>query len=151
MFYISHRGNLNQKNPEAENTLESIDLCLSLGLYVEIDIWHINNKFYLGHDLPQTPISEKFLENPKLWCHAKNEQALFHMMQNKNIHCFWHTTDDYTITSKGYLWAYPGKKLGYNTICVLPELYDYSNTELSNCLGICSDQITRYINAKNNQ
>ena len=149
MFYISHRGNLDTKNPDTENSIEAIKSCLSIGLYVEIDVWYVKGNFFLGHDYPKVQVDCGFLENDKLWCHAKNEEAILRMIQNKKIHCFWHSTDDYTITSKGFLWAYPGKTINENTICVLPELYHYSDNDLSNCLGICSDQITRYINAKN--
>lgn len=149
MFYISHRGNLDSKNPDTENSIEAIESCLSIGLDVEIDVWYVQSQFFLGHDYPKIKVDPTFLENDKLWCHAKNDEAIFHMIQNKKIHCFWHSTDDYTITSKGFLWAYPGKTINKNTVCVLPELCGYSDTELSNCIGICSDQITRYINAKN--
>jgi hypothetical protein len=149
MFYISHRGNLDSKNPDTENSIQAIELCLSMGLYVEIDVWSVKDRFFLGHDCPQIQVDSTFLENDKLWCHAKNNEAIFRMIPNKKIHCFWHSTDDYTITSKGFLWAYPGKTINTNTVCVLPELCNYSSSELSNCLGICSDQIIRYINAKN--
>ena len=30
-------------------------------------------------------------------------------MSKMNCHYFWHQEDDYTITSKGIIWAYPGK------------------------------------------
>lgn len=150
MFYIAHRGNIDKKNPETENSIEAINLCLSLNLDVEIDVWYFDEHFYLGHDRPITKVNNDFLENHHLWCHAKNDQALFQMMQNKKIHCFWHSTDDYTITSQGFIWAYPGKNLDKNTVCVLPELGNYSTQQLNSCMGICSDQIIRYINAKNN-
>lgn len=149
MIYIAHRANLINKNPETENTISAIKKCLDLDLYVEIDIWFKNNSFYLGHDGPETKIKESFLVNNKLWCHAKNPEAFFHMSQNPEIHYFWHHIDAYTITSKGFLWACPDQPLFYNTIAVLPEICNYSKLELFNCAGICSDQILGYKNAKN--
>ena len=34
-------------------------------------------------------------------------------MVNKiqNFNYFWHQEDDYTLTSEGYVWVYPGKPL----------------------------------------
>ena len=58
-------------------------------------------------------------------------------------HYFWHQEDDYTITSRGFIWTYPGKKLFPNSICVLPEHANYKDI---NCKGICSDFIDKYKN-----
>ena len=64
-------------------------------------------------------------------------------MSKIDCHYFWHEEDDYTITSKGFIWTYPGKKLFSNSICVLPENANYKNI---NCKGICSDFIDKYKN-----
>ena len=48
-----------------------------------------------------------------------------------------------TLTSNGYFWTFPGKKLLKNSICVLPEKTDYKEI---NCAGICSDFIEKYKN-----
>jgi len=145
MIYISHRGNLFGKEYEKENSILNIEKCLDLNFDVEIDIWYINKSFYLGHDFPKYKIEEKYLTNPNLWCHAKNFDALFFMTKNTNIHCFWHETDAYTITSKGIIWAYPGSILNEKTVCVLPELRNtYSIEQLNSCYGICSDHIIKY-------
>ena len=78
----------------------------------------------------------------QLWIHAKNLNVL-EIVSKLNLHYFWHQEDDITITSKGYWWTYPGKKLFQNSICVLPEK---SNFKMTNCAGICSDYIERYKN-----
>jgi hypothetical protein len=87
----------------------------------------------LGHDEPLYLINEEFLENENLWCHAKNEDAFHKMLQNSKIHCFWHQTDDYTLTSKGICWVFPNKKVNENSIWVLPEHTIYKNITI-NCL-----------------
>ena len=69
------------------------------------------------------------------------KDLLEYALQNINAHYFWHQEDDYTITSKGYIWTYPSKKLLPNSICVLPEKASYKSF---NCLGICSDFIEKY-------
>jgi hypothetical protein len=33
------------------------------------------------------------------------------MLIKTKCHYFWHQEDDYTITSKGFIWVYPGKPL----------------------------------------
>jgi hypothetical protein len=47
MIYISHRGNINGKNIERENSPEYILETLNKGYDVEVDIWIINNKWFL--------------------------------------------------------------------------------------------------------
>ena len=110
MILISHRGNVDGKVENVENSPELINHALSKGFDVEIDVWYVDSTFYLGHDNPQYKIDEKFLENERFWCHAKNEQAFFKMLENPRIHCFWHQTDDFTLTINGYILTYPGKK-----------------------------------------
>ena len=128
------------KYVEFENNPIQIDRALKNGFDVEIDVWYKDNEWYLGHDEPQYKVNLKYLKNDKFWCHSKNIDAL-HMMLENNIHCFWHQEDDVTLTSKGYMWTYPGKKLTENSICVLPE----KNNEFpKKCLGICSDFIVNY-------
>ena len=142
MIFISHRGNLYGSDKEQENSIESINFALSLGLDVEIDVWFKNQQFYLGHDEPQYSISQEYLANPKLWCHAKNKEALF-TFRNLDIHYFWHEQDSYTITSKGYIWSHVDMPISPYAICVLPELTNQS--DLKDSLGICSDQILLYM------
>lgn len=140
MILISHRGNLNGPNKELENNPRYIKEALLKGFDVEIDVYLHKNKLYLGHDEPQYKIEESFLLNKKIWCHAKNIESLVLLKKIQAIY-FWHQEDDYTITSNGYFWTYPGKKLVKNSICVLPERFDYKKI---NCAGICSDFIERY-------
>ena len=84
----------------------------------------------------------KFLKNSRFWCHAKNINALSEL-ERINCHYFWHQEDDFTLTSKGIIWTYPGKYLTNKSICVLPEK---TNVKEFDCLGICSDLIENYKN-----
>ena len=146
MILIAHRGNINGKEEEKENTIPYINKALDLGFDVEIDIWGKNNFLYLGHDEPVELVDPVYLKNPSLWCHAKNLEAIV-QLQNLttkgayNIHYFWHQKDDVTLTSKNYLWAFPGKQPLKNSIAVMPE---YSNDTVTDCIGICSDFIEKY-------
>lgn len=143
MILISHRGNTDGRVKNIENSPQYIQIALDKGFDVEIDVWYVDSTFYLGHDTPMYKVDETYLENEKFWCHAKNEESLFKMLENPKIHCFWHQTDDYTLTSKGIPWVFPGKKVTDKSIWVLPEMTTYKSI-LINCLGICSDYISIY-------
>tara|TARA_B100001094_G_scaffold333301_1_gene410484 strand:- start:6193 stop:6615 length:423 start_codon:yes stop_codon:yes gene_type:complete len=132
---ISHRGNLDGKSL-FENHPKHIKEALSENFDVEIDVWLVDDEYWLGHDNPQYVVDDDYLDNPKLWCHAKNINALYKMLQNNKIHCFWHQEDDVTITSKGYLWTYPNRQLTPKSIAVLPEMV--IEDEIA---GLCSDFI----------
>lgn len=142
MILISHRGNTSGKIPHLENDHDYIKNAIHLGYEVEIDVWY-KNGFWLGHDNPEYETTIDFLltNADKLWCHAKNIEAMVEMKKEKSINCFWHQTDDITLTSKGYIWAYPGKQPIQNSIAVMPEMY---NDNLTNCIGVCSDYIEDY-------
>ena len=141
MFLIAHRGNINGKVPELENSPDYINAAISNGYDVEVDVWFQDDEFYLGHDFPQYKTSVEYLRNDKLWCHCKNIEALAGLV-DKGVHCFFHKSDDVILTSKNYLWVLPRKKLVKDSVCVLPEL-GYKGT-LGLCSGICSDYIERY-------
>ena len=144
MKLISHRGNIDGRNIEKENTLPYIKSALNHGYDVEIDVWCIDNKWYLGHDEPHEKINFDFLTYDGLWLHAKNGDALYYLLQDRSCNVFWHTDEDWILTSKKYIWTYPGKFLYPNSICVLPEIgYDGN---LKDCYGICSDFIYTYEN-----
>jgi hypothetical protein len=142
MIFISHRGNVDGKDLSLENSPNYINLAIEKGFDVEVDVWYNSKQgWFLGHDYPQYSVNDNFFTNEKLWCHAKNLQA-FEALLKVGVHCFWHQEDDYTLTSKGIIWAYPGKAVTENSICVMPERF---NSDIDpNCLGICSDTVEHY-------
>jgi hypothetical protein len=142
MILISHRGNINGINKDLENQPEYLINAINEGFNVEVDVRFEFGEFFLGHDFSQYKINEKFLCSNKVWCHAKTPETLT-ALKKINAHYFWHQEDDYTITSKGYFWTYPNKRLIPESICVLPEMCDYKQFD---CVGICSDFIKNYIN-----
>jgi hypothetical protein len=145
MIKISHRGNINGREIEKENEPSFIDLAISKGYQAEIDVWMINDSLYLGHDHPQYVIPFEWLvaRNEKLWIHCKNVESLAFLIENgEYLNFFWHQEDDMVLTSKKYIWTYPGKILSKKSIAVLPELKKDWN--LSIALGICSDYVSKY-------
>ena len=143
MIYISHRGNIDGPNPEMENSPEAITYALALDYDVEIDVWYINGDWFLGHDKPQYETTLYFLRKTDgLWIHCKNYEALEKLTEEGGAsNFFYHTNEDYALTSQGFIWAYPNKSGQYKTICVMPE---WNNTEIDGFYGVCSDYIERY-------
>ena len=84
-------------------------------------MWYEKGSFYLGHDEATYPIDEEYLEDKRIFAHAKNIEAFHAMLENSGIDCFWHENDLCTLTSQGYVWKYP-------------EVYFEGNL-----WGVCSD------------
>ena len=154
MKIIAHRGNLSGAEPEKENTLVRIKECISYGFDVEIDLRLIHKDFVLGHDKPEEIIelSEIIDLADKLWIHCKNVEVLEEFIsQNygKQLNFFWHDKDNYTLTSKGYIWSYPKSYLTSNCICVMPEwsmkLNNIDLIQTYNIAGVCTDFPERII------
>lgn len=137
MIIISHRGNINGPNT-LENHPDQIKSVLNLGFDCEVDLWVEENSFILGHDKPQYEIDCNFLRQPGLWIHCKNFSSLQSLPNELNY--FWHQEDDFTLTSKGYIWTYPQKKTGYKSIIVDNDKNWASKKH--NCFGVCTDWIT---------
>lgn len=147
MKLIAHRGNTNGINRVRENSPDYIDEAIQKGFDVEIDLRIKLGVPYLGHDSPDHEINLMWLfqRKHKLWVHCKEPEALEFAIKNK-LHCFWHDTDDYTLTSYGVIWAYPGKEsTGNNTILVMPELnWSVEETKQKVCYGVCSDIVEQF-------
>ena len=134
---IAHRGNISGPNVKKENHPDYILTTLASGYDVEIDVWLIDGTFLLGHDDPQYQVDSWFLLQDGIWCHAKNIEALDAMLKI-GAHCFWHDHDAVTLTSRGFIWSYPGSDLVSKSVCVLPETVN-SKQDYSSCYAVCSD------------
>jgi len=148
MKIISHRCNLNGPDKSRENGIAAMHECIAMGLDVEVDVWADDKtgKVYLGHDHPARSIAldELAAQSGRLWLHCKNLPALRALAaRDGDFNFFWHQSDDYTLTSKNHIWAYPGNACAPNSIIVMPEW----NREIGklgelaemNCHGICTD------------
>jgi hypothetical protein len=139
MKLISHRGNLIGPNV-LENSPKFLIQAIEKGFDVEVDIRLIDKKWYLGHDNPEYEITESFIEeiNNFTWFHCKNLEAL-HTFDKNNHKFFWHQTDDFSLTSNGYIWTYPGKQINIKSIIV--DLKKINLNQYQNCYGICGDYV----------
>lgn len=138
MIKISHRGNTNGPYPELENKPEYLLQAISNGFDVEVDVWVIDKIMYFGHDKPiyiiDPTIFYKIVNNA--WFHCKNIEALKHFIDmHPTRRFFWHETDDFTLTSNGYIWTYPGKDITDKTIIVDLD----GSRNVKNAYGVCSD------------
>lgn len=143
MRLIAHRGNRCGPDPSNENNPSYIDEAIRRGYDVEIDVRLIDGGLYLGHDKPQYEVDIKYLHDISkyAWIHCKNLEALDFFLKKPEFNCFWHQNDDYTITSHGYIWAFPGKPVTGKSIAVMPELAGGFNSFNLDIFGICSDYV----------
>lgn len=144
MILIAHRGNINGRIEKLENEPAYINLAISKGYNVEIDVWYKNQILWLGHCEPIYKVDITWFKDKisKLWIHCKNAEAInFFNTCEYNFNYFWHETDAMTLTSLNYIWVYPGKQPIENSIAVMPEI---ENDDITKCMGICSDFIERY-------
>ncbi|MDA7893919.1 hypothetical protein N9A98_00020 [Akkermansiaceae bacterium] len=153
MILISHRGNIDGPNQDKENTHRYIQEALDAGYHVEIDVWLINDKLFLGHDEPEISVCLDWITSrrQKLWVHAKNEEALFYLTSNTNLTVFFHEKEKYSIIHngrdidgniiKGAIWAHNLEKLSKNCIIPLLNLNDLPQKPKTKILGICSDYV----------
>jgi len=143
---ISHRGNIHGPDLINENRPAQIDLVISLGFECEIDLRYDNKELFLGHDKSDYQIDYKWLldRSDYLWVHCKSFQTLNKLIAiNSILQFFWHQSDDYALTSRGYLWTFPGCNLGEKSIAVLPEKDEskknWNDESLKKSYGVCTD------------
>lgn len=124
MKIIAHRANVAYPNFATENHPYQILEAIRKGFDVEIDVWKIDEKIFLGHDRPEYLVDDDLLiyVGNYAWFHCKNFEALdFFNNTMPHMNYFWHQDDDYTMTSMGYIWVNPGMPAGEKSVIVLPE------------------------------
>ncbi len=137
MKIISHRANLNGIDKENENNPSKI-LDVIKKYDVEVDVWFLDNKWFLGHDKPQYLVDFSFF-NEKMWIHCKNLLAVSKLKETE-LNWFWHEKDQITLTSKKFIWCYPNVYVKDGITVEFehnPNLPDY-------ILGICTDYPEKY-------
>lgn len=142
MIKIAHRGNISGPNPESENEPLYLVAAIAQGFDIEVDIRMDTDGIYLGHDGPQYQVDEGYLEDIKdhAWFHCKNIEAMGYFVNAMpDARFFWHKNDDYTLTSNGYIWTYPGKVLTNKSIAVVLDKTDLSI--FKDVYGVCSDYL----------
>ena len=149
---ISHRCNTNGPS-EKENTIKELLKCVYSGFLVEIDVWIIDKKIFMGHDNPVEEIDINFLlkYSDKLFIHCKNIESLCYLKQFKKLCVFGHSNDEFVLTSHLDVFCRVGV-IKRDCICVMPELSNekFSKGELKSCKHILTDYPNRYKNEIDN-
>lgn len=150
MKLIAHRGNIDGPDQSKENHPDYIEQAIKQGFDVEIDVRFspLDNSLYLGHDSPEHKITWWWLgsHRDRLWIHCKNIEALHQFsFGTSGFNYFWHQEDDFTLTSRNYIWTYPGKTYTSRSVIVMPEwqrkIEDFVDLRVYDCHGICSDYV----------
>jgi len=143
---IAHRCNTDGPSEE-ENTINELLKCISSGFLVEIDVWMVGAKVFMGHDHPSEEIDINFLlrYSDKLFIHCKNIEALCYLKQYECLCVFGHSSDEFVLTSHLDVFCRVGV-IKNGCICVMPELSNrkFSKDELKSCKHILTDYPNRY-------
>lgn len=140
MILIAHRGNYCGRNILRENTLSYLQEALDAGYNVEIDVRWIDGEWRLGHDAPTEIFPYQFMEDSRVWVHAKTFNTYLELYNNPKVHTFWHDEDEFVFTSKNIKWASAGV-ITMDGIMVMPEYvkHTWDYITLNPPLGVCSD------------
>lgn len=149
MKLISHRGNMIGPNPNRENTPSYIDIAISSGFDVEVDINYTNGKFYLGHDTPDYEISETWMRKrrDKIWFHCKNVEAASKLGELSEVSgdykFFCHTADAFVLTSTDHIWVHD-LTMKLDNRCIIPLLDDNDVKSYNGNViyGVCTDYMS---------
>lgn len=151
MKLISHRGNIT--GPGLENDPRSVDLAISKGYDVEIDLRFDGNDLFLGHDTPDFKVDFDWIYSRKenLWIHCKDLQSSIALSKiqtpDQKLRYFCHSDDPFVLVSTGHIWMH------YNVLdflnqfldntCIVPlinqeHINKYYNPKV---YGVCSDYV----------
>ena len=141
MVLISHRGNVNGRVLDRENTEQYIDDAIALGYDVEIDVWYQDANYWLGHDNPERVIDLRWLLKRKdnLWIHCKNFRALSSLSDHLTV--FYHSQEAYTLISNGLIWAHNIHDVDDKCIIPLLDDKDVEQWKPVHVHGVCSDYV----------
>jgi len=137
MIFIAHRGNTEGPS-SSENELDYMKHAYNMGYGVECDLQLFNNKLYFGHDEPQSLIDDEFIRKDNVFCHAKTVDVLS-ILINLGVNCFFHDTDEVTLTSRGQIWCYPGVHPDNENAIWLDLQGKSVPNVVGNIYGICGD------------
>ena len=149
MLFISYQGIFDGQNYQDANTPTQISKAFNAGFSCMVDVWRVNGILYLGTNEPITQVTEKYLQGPRFWINAKNnEMQEWISSQPANLYPNYFSfatpqENTSTETSSGKLIT-PGTVAINNTsIIFLPEVTDQSlfSTVQLKCFGICSNMV----------
>ena len=146
MIYIAYRGLFHGEDPQIENTPNQVSTALLYGYNAMVDAWRVDGQLYLGTDQPLYEVSEKYLQNKRLWISCRNQEMYNWITVQKPklypnyFQLPYGPIPSYVTTNNGYYWTYQDKPINNQSIMVVPESYDRGllSTIHLRCYGICS-------------
>ena len=150
MLYISYQGIYDGQNFENANTPNQIGKALDAGYSCLIDVWRIDNKFYVGYEQPLDEVSETYLRGNRFWINAKNtDMQTWLSAQSTSLYpnYFWFDSlseNTPAATSGGQIITPGTVPINNSSIIFIPEIQDrglFSTVKLK-CYGICSSYLT---------
>jgi hypothetical protein len=131
MQLISYRGIWDGNNYQDANTPKQLGKALSAGFACAIDVWRVDNKLYLGNDLPETEVTEKYIQGNKFWINARNTDMQDWIIDQPaqlypNYYWFEASTPPpaYTTASNGKLITPGTVPINTTSVMYLPEIDD---------------------------
>jgi hypothetical protein len=149
--FICHRGNLEKKFVPDENKPELLDRRISEGYGVELDVWFAKGAYWLGHDEPQYEVSFDWLMKHlgSKYIHCKNGETFEHLLsrcgkEGYAANLFYHTSEDYALTTRGHVIVHPGKPLLRGSVNMMPEMSVQRRplSEWNKTFALCSDSLS---------
>jgi len=150
MQYISYQGIYDGTNFQDAGTPDQIGKSFNHGFATLLNVWRFDGQIYLGVYQPRTLVSEKFIQGPRFFLNAMNEEMINWLAtqppkQYPNYFSFPNPQENTPVTTSGGQLITPGTVAINNTsIIFLPEIQDrgmYSTIKLR-CYGICSNYVT---------
>jgi hypothetical protein len=146
MILISHRGNIDGVDQEKENLPSYIESAIQKNFFVEIDLRIVQDKLFLGHDIPQYEINDKWLlkNNSKIFIHCKNILALKHCI-TLNLTSFYHVNEKHVpiinYNLSNLIWSHDLTEATDISVIPLINKDEILNYQKYNVFGVCSDYI----------
>jgi hypothetical protein len=140
VLVISHRGNLAGPS-KWENEPGYVRDALAAGFGVEIDLWQVDDEWFLGHDRPDYRINPEELDQSNVFIHLKTP----HLPPLHRADAFAIERDPYVLTLRGLLWTNYGCEVGPRSVACAPDLVGAAQglgEFLATCrdaMGICTD------------
>lgn len=150
MIYISYRGIFDGNDFQDANTPNQIAKAMGVGFSCMIDVWKVNDKFYLGNDTPETEVTAVYLQNRNFWINARNTaMQTFLSTQPAKLYPNWFYFPSmpppaYVTASNGKLITPGTVPINNSSVIFLPEINDrglFSTVNLK-CFGILSSYLT---------
>jgi hypothetical protein len=141
MRLYSHRGNLSGKS-RFENEPLFLEDAIAAGFFVEVDLWKMDGKYFLGHDGPEHPVELGRFDREEVIFHLKNA----HVPPLTKADAFAIDNDRYVLTLRGRLWTNYGQPANDLSIMCAPDLVgverpldDFLREIGPDAYGICTD------------